>query len=461
MEKILKRILVGLLIIALFSAVAFTAYRFVSKKNNSNKVEDKVEDKEEKEEVEKEESKNPKDILLFNSKMKEIELYNESESEAFFINGDKLEKQKQLQGEVKGLVPYKLDGRLFFIDLDFQTIVETCVNNNKEIGLDLILKDKDVDLEKVENIFLSNNVMYVTLRNKINEEDEEDTSTERNVVEINLGNKAVKKYNSPVKPTNLFRYNDNIYYMDNDHLIKANAVEGKLKELNRVELGDDFSDFIIKENYLYALSKFGKKENDSVLMKMDLNDLKVKDIMSLKGVDSTFIGIEDGIAYISQKNSIKEVDIKTFESLRAFNRDEDEDVQYVDSNLYKLIGQELKKITTKDLKIDKNIKTRFDDFYVIKDKASLSPNSTKLINNNKDENDEVGYEENTSSNKIKENDLLWGVVRNKIKEEYSSKEGSQLTKEELDRLTNQIVENEDIWEELNKEIIETIKNEDN
>ncbi len=358
MEKSKKKvILTNALIIISVLAVVFAGMLYF--KPSDKKAEVINEEKEEivVEKVEEKEKVDKANILFFDTDSREvIHQKNGKNSSVMFLNGEEIESVDRGILNIRGLKAYKTGGRLFFVDLDYDTVTEVSENNG-EIVTRLILSNEDVfddnpiNMEDVFDISVSGDSVFITTHGG-------------SVIEVTETNK--QRYVTGLEPKNVFKLDDNIFFMDRSDLVKSVKDEGRLVEIERLNIGAMLSDFKIDGETLYGLNMFGEKENKSVIMNIDLNNFLVKDIMPIEGIDSRFIGFEGNTAFIGQEEGVKEVNLETFEPLKSISKEKSEKAEFKNGYLYKLKGNKIEQIQlTEDARVLEKYETNLNDFFVL------------------------------------------------------------------------------------------------
>lgn len=185
---------------------------------------------------------------------------------------------------------------------------------------------KNIELKNLNNVYINNNNLYLTF--------DKDTNIVK--IPINANKKGITtKYDVKEIPDFVFVKDDCIYYSTPTKIGKYDTTVEK-NNITKIDVGDKTSDVYVKDNTIYAINEFGKGKDNSVLMKINMDDLTVEGIMELKGINSKFIGINNDMIYIRQKNSIKEVDLENFKPKTARKRKEGTPVQVKDNFLYLL-----------------------------------------------------------------------------------------------------------------------------
>lgn len=103
-----------------------------------------------------------------------------------------------------------------------------------------------------------------------------------------------------------------LYYTYSDRLGKFDFADQSQID---IDLGDKSIDIFIKDNKLYVLNNFGSKLDNSVLFKINPNDLKADDLIKLNNNENVIISKNnDGYIYVGQihkRTSLEKEEIRT------------------------------------------------------------------------------------------------------------------------------------------------------
>jgi len=280
------------------------------------------------------------EIILYNQKGEEIDSIKIAEDTIKVPEIKEPEKIPEENKETKTTqlkTPVKttfftfrtINNELIFKDNTRNMLIKVDIINNK-IATKILLKG--LNLDKLNNVFVGGKSIYLCFV--------EDT----NIVEIPIDNtdeKNIKKYDLGKIPDFILVKDNFIYYSSDTNFNKYD--KNTKQTVKSIELGDKTTDIYIKDNIIYIINAFGEGKNNSVLIKLNSNNLTAEGIMELKGVHSKFIGINNNLAYIRQKDSIKEIDLKNFKPISAKEREEGVPVQVKDNILYSLKDGNLEK----------------------------------------------------------------------------------------------------------------------
>lgn len=229
---------------------------------------------------------------------------------------------------------------LIFVDVEGDKIVAN-----------LLLKG--VKLQGLNSVFFTEESIFLTYNN-----DKRITEIPRNVaLSETIDKNSIIKHELDYIPNFVYVEDGIIYYSAENVIGKINTRIDR-NNITEINVGDKTIDMYVNKDFIYGINEFGKGSENSVLMKINKANLQVEGIMELKGIYSKFIGIDEDIAYIRQKNSVKKVDLKNMKSLLAFKRKEgvpilvDEEVVYIlENNILKRakIGKTIEKIDSFDV----------------------------------------------------------------------------------------------------------------
>lgn len=228
-----------------------------------------------------------------------------------------------------------MTNELVFRDNSRNSLVMVEVKDDKIITTSVL---NNIELESLSSVFLTNDFIYLTFI-----DDTSITKVPRNYK--NDIESVISKINVGEVPNFVICKDDNIYFSTPDKIGKYDVEN---KNIDFIEVGDITLDIYNENNYIYVINQFGKGKENSVLMKINIEEFIVEEIMELKGINSRFIGIENQIAYIRQNNSIKEVDLKEMKPKRSFSRKEGIPVQVKNDAIYKLEDNNIVIISIKD-----------------------------------------------------------------------------------------------------------------
>lgn len=257
-----------------------------------------------------------------------LEKYSEA-NEAIEINEELIDNEEGLDLEEDIEIGYEtfrtINNDLIFKDAENNLLIQVNIKDEK-ILVELLLKD--VALKGLTSVDVTEEDIYLTLKGSLN------------IIKIAKGKSTngklqVEKYELESNPYFVIHEDGYLYYFTQDELGKINT-ENESNEKVSIEMGDSISSAYVEGDYLFIISEFGKLQNNSVLMKINKESLRVANIMELKGINSVFIGSNEESAYIRQKDSIKEVDLKSFKPKTTHEREEGIPVQIKGSYMYRL-----------------------------------------------------------------------------------------------------------------------------
>ena len=216
-----------------------------------------------------------------------------------------------------------IDNELIFRDNKRNALIKVEIEEDT-IKTTLLLKN--INLKELKNIYVTGESLYLTFNDKTSI-----TQVVRHTA--TNGNIVTGEYEIGDVPDFIYPVGSQIYYSTPTKIGKYDTTldEGTITE---VDVGDKTLDMYIDGEFIYAINEFGKGKNNSVLMKIKMEDLTVDGIMELKGINSRFIGINENLAYIRQKDSIKEVDLINFKPKTSREREEGVPVQVKGNLLY-------------------------------------------------------------------------------------------------------------------------------
>lgn len=191
-----------------------------------------------------------------------------------------------------------------------------------------------IDVTNLNTIWANNEVAYLTFKDK----------TE--LIKYDLTKEEVTKEAFALEgvPTALAVKNDCVYYAYADKLAKLDTID---KKTVSVLLGDRSNDVVLENDVLYVVNDFGSGKNNSILIKINPEDLKVEGIIELKGAKSELIGINNAktVLYVVQNGeeyNVKSVDLTKFKPMYSYNLIKDRYFKSYDNALYYQEGNTLK-----------------------------------------------------------------------------------------------------------------------
>lgn len=270
--------------------------------------------------------------------------------------GTKLNKEKTSQNKDKTLnytvdttfETFKtIDNYLIFKDVKRNLLILVNAEDD-EIVSNVLLKG--LDLTNLTSVFFTNKDIYLTYSD----------STEILEIPRKLANSGdidtedIIIYDVENIP-NFVYVEDEIIYFTADNIL--GKYDTALDTGDLIDIGAKALDLYFTDDYIYLISEFGKSNENSVLIKIDKNKLSTQGIMELKGIYSKFIGTQRDIAYIRQKDSIKEVDLKNFKPINSYKRTSGIPIQTNGNVFYRL---EDNKIQIFNIKSQSDILNEFE-----------------------------------------------------------------------------------------------------
>lgn len=216
-----------------------------------------------------------------------------------------------------------IDNELIFRDNKRNALIKVEIEEDT-IKTTLLLKN--INLKELKNIYVTGESLYLTFNDKTSI-----TQVARHMA--TNGNIVTGEYEIGDVPDFIYPVGSQIYYSTPTKIGKYDTtLDGGT--ITEIDVGDKTLDMYVDGEFIYAINEFGKGKNNSVLMKIKMEDLTVDGIMELKGINSRFIGINENLAYIRQKDSIKEVDLINFKPKTSREREEGVPVQVKGNLLY-------------------------------------------------------------------------------------------------------------------------------
>lgn len=191
-----------------------------------------------------------------------------------------------------------------------------------------------IDVKNLNTVWADNDVIYLTMKDK----------SELIKYDLKSEEKSKEVFSLEGTPTALTVKGGLVYYTFSDKLAKLDTVS---KQTNSVLLGDRSNDVVFVKDNLYVVNDFGSGKNNSILMKINPNDLKVDGIIELKGANSKLIGVNNSktVLFVAQNEedyNVKSVDLTKFKPLYSYSLIEDTDFKSYDDALYYQEGNALK-----------------------------------------------------------------------------------------------------------------------
>lgn len=291
------------------------------------------------------------------SNNKDSEIVKNKDSTKNNTDNQKEESTKEIQNLLTEAVDVTftnfrtINNELVFRDDNRNILIIIKVDKNKIIATSIL---KNIKLEGLTSVYLTNEHIYLTFDNNT-----QITQIPRNNSIDNIAKIDIKEI-----PNFVIHIDDCLYFSVPDKIGKYDLFDNKIEF---IEVGDITLDMYFEDNYLYIVNQFGKEKNNSVLIKINIKNFEVEGIMELKGINSKFIGIENNIAYIRQKDSIKEIDLFNLKPMRAFEREEGVPVQIKNEMMYVLKNHEINILSIKDKEdFTKSFKADGFNLYLIK-----------------------------------------------------------------------------------------------
>lgn len=235
-----------------------------------------------------------------------------------------------------------IDDKLVFKDNARNALILITGENNR-INTDVILSG--IDLTGLTGVFVADKKIYLTFEEVVEileiSRTESGEITEDNIMRYELEN----------VPSFAFEANGALYYVVADTVGRYNPISN---EGETIDAGATVLDIHLTEKHLYIITEFGKDQENSVLIKVNIDDFAVEGIMELKGIYSKFIGFDGNIAHIRQKDSVKEIDIDKLKPLKAFSREGGIPIESYNGTFYKMEDGKVKVFSIDN--IDKTLK---------------------------------------------------------------------------------------------------------
>lgn len=221
-----------------------------------------------------------------------------------------------------------INNELIFRDDTRNILIMIKIEDGKIITNSIL---KNVNLKNLTSVYLTDKYIYLTF-------DGNTQITQIPRIELDDKQSNIIKIEINEVP-NFVIYNDGHLYFSTPDKIGVYSLFDKSIEF--IEVGDVTLDMYLEDDFLYIINQFGRGKDNSVLIKVDIEDFKIDSIEDLRGVSPKFIGIKENIAYIRQKESIKKMDLSKLKIVKSFTRKEGVPVQVKDDVLYKIENGEV------------------------------------------------------------------------------------------------------------------------
>lgn len=183
---------------------------------------------------------------------------------------------------------------------------------------------EDINLSNMNSIWVNQDIAYISY-NDSNE-----------ITKVTLLDKIKSTITLDGVPSSFAINDNNIYYTFLDKLSKLDMSS---QQDITVLLGDISKDVFFVDKDLYVINHFGSGKSNSLLMKVNAENLKVDKIIELKGAKSEIVGVnnENSILYVLQNDeeyNIKSIDIVSMKPLNALKVEKNEKFKALDDGVY-------------------------------------------------------------------------------------------------------------------------------